>query len=145
MSCKNCGKELKENSKFCTNCGASLENKVDSKKKNEIVKEMPGIGIAAYILAGIILLNHLVFGYSIITLNGDSVFSSLLWGIIVVPILYIIGLVLAIVMKAKYSRYSHSNILIIIYVVLGIILVLEFIQLISLANSCINDLKSCNG
>lgn len=38
MFCKNCGKEFKENSKYCSNCGASISQNYDNKNNNSLKK-----------------------------------------------------------------------------------------------------------
>ena len=45
MNCPNCGNDVNENQKFCTNCGIQLKNK--SKMQNVLIM---GLGISLFVL-----------------------------------------------------------------------------------------------
>ena len=157
MFCRNCGQKLEANAKFCNSCGASIDN------KNNIVVNIPnnnvvaqnnqkkegasGLAITAYILAAIIVMIHLVLlisGLTIISDNDSDVFGSLfILAPISLPIFYITGLVLSIVDKVKHKKSVHGIILLVIYIILGIILIIETIIVISMIAACIQGLNNC--
>lgn len=53
MNCPNCGKELKENQKFCTNCGAEITETATNYKK---IKKMVSIGFSVIFLLILVIL-----------------------------------------------------------------------------------------
>ena len=63
MFCRNCGKEIKEQEKFCPYCGSKVEEGVNAEKQSEIPKnneKNKSVGIKAVV--GIVVLVVVVAG-----------------------------------------------------------------------------------
>ena len=103
MYCNNCGTEIKENEKFCSNCG----QKSGVKKLEQKESQNEGLGIASMVI-GII-----------------SIILSLILNILII-IIPIIGLILGIINKAKGGKKISGIILNIISIVLSIVLFIFF-------------------
>ncbi len=101
MYCSNCGKELKENSNFCANCGAKQISIGDSKSSgvkvsdniNEPIelakKEVKESAIAGYVVAGLsgilavisIATGTIIAGMSGLALVDAIIFAALAYGV----------------------------------------------------------------
>ena len=69
-NCYNCGKELKRNANFCTNCGCEVNSTVSNQNtvtdpKSKVLKTISVIGIAGIIVVAItsILSGILIFSF----------------------------------------------------------------------------------
>ncbi|MBR2954100.1 MAG: zinc-ribbon domain-containing protein [Clostridia bacterium] len=75
MYCKNCGKEMAENAKFCSYCGsennATNRNFVDVTVADEVVKEQKPVKKSKRKIIGIVLLCLQVFSILGIVANGE--------------------------------------------------------------------------
>lgn len=83
MKCKNCGKELKENDKYCGSCGAPVEKQPKNDKKKEINGKKfrkRWIVLILFLLVilisgGIYLMKHFYAGKNIVLYSdGDQVY-----------------------------------------------------------------------
>jgi len=148
MFCRNCGNKINNGAKYCEKCGNQVlyqnNNTVQANNKSNV----PNLCVASYILLGIIAFSHISFIIAaLITANSeisDFMMSSSFVGLLSAPVTYIIGLIITIVAKIKFPKNRHPNILIILYVIMGLILVAEIIFVISLINSCISAINNCN-
>ncbi len=162
--CEKCGNKLEEQSRFCASCGSSLEsdasfcnkcgaavnnnfahpyNNYSYNTNNNSISNLPTVGIVSYVAAGLIILFHVLFFVGFIQGDGNLVGSIVIVTPFITPIIYIIGLVLAIVNKNKAPKNPNSNNLIIVYIILGIILAVEIFLLVSFISSCLNELGNC--
>ncbi|MBQ8131648.1 MAG: zinc-ribbon domain-containing protein [Bacilli bacterium] len=156
MYCKKCGKLLDQEENFCTYCGTPrstviqqpinntqpMNNKVQRKPEKEFTQEDKN---NANLLCYISLL--LTFGSDGILWFANNIASSFgdnISGII--PLLNLVGFVLAIVARVKYPQSKFAKILLWTYVilfVLGIIAIVLFIAACMYACSTM-DTSGCS-
>ena len=134
MNCQKCGNKIENNYNFCSKCGNQINNFTNYNVQNNAVnKKISTSGIIAYIIAGIIFIDHIIILMSVFGLiynySGVNFLTSLIVLIpLSIPILYITGLILAIVNKSKNKKSTSSTALIVLYAIMGFILVIEVIM-----------------
>ena len=137
MFCTKCGNKINSNSKFCPKCGNEINQvQVNNTYTNNTNQTTQGSISADYALAAAIILLHLL-----IFISPSLIFLN----VIIVPILYLIGLILMFAIKSKNPQDKHSKTLMYIYIGLGILVILEIVFVIMSISQCIYAFTHCSG
>lgn len=144
MFCTKCGNKLQPGVKFCNSCGNEVNTNVlnsnVNENKKEQVKPIPIVCIVSYLILALIILLHISFGlkfnnsttiYMNKLLETSKLFSY------IISVIYIIGLILMIIANVSYNKNKHSNILMVLYIVFGIIIALELCFIYLFDNACL--------
>lgn len=124
MFCQKCGSKLKDNSKFCTNCG----NPINSNTHNNNEKEKKGVTYLCLLaclipILGIIIIYILTKTAVLEETSAENLMS----------LLYIIGFIMLIVLKFKYSKYKIINVFLLTYGFFNFFLIIVLLVSIILA------------
>lgn len=133
MFCQKCGSKLENNSKFCPNCGnptnintyntTSNKNNVEyNKKDGKLVTYLCLLAYAIPIL-GIIIIYILTKTAVLEETTAENLMS----------LLYIIGFIMLIVLKFKYSKYKIINVFLLTYGFFNLFLIIVLLVSIILA------------
>ncbi len=152
MYCKNCGKELSSEDKFCSNCG--LGNKLDpdnnqtnTLKDNETSANSSGTindkedrecNILCIISLICLFINSGVLSIYGTKLDEANSFSSIL------GLAPLVGVVLMIVARVKYPKKTFPKVLMWIYIVNIIIFIIFFIMFFVLCYGCVSSMGDWN-
>lgn len=109
MYCKNCGKEIEDDSSFCPFCGSTVEKKVSDKKEHGSDKEdsANGLGMSGFVVS-IVALVYTLFLKADNNLIEVSLFGSLALGITGL-VLSCVGMVMD---KSKKNRLAFAGFII---------------------------------
>lgn len=129
--CRNCGKPIEKNTKFCTNCGAEVfEERIDVEKEKKELEEFRNkeniymiVVICMYVLP--YLLEHFNF-------VSDS-FSSF-----INPLVYLCATVILI--YAKITMRNSEKIKILFYIIISLV-ILYIISMIFLIATCLGTAR----
>ena len=124
MFCQKCGSKLKDNSKFCTNCG----NPINSNTYNNNEKEKKRVTYLCLLaclipILGIIIIYILTKTAVLEETSAENLTS----------LLYIIGFIMLIVLKFKYSKYKIINVFLLTYGFFNFFLIIVLLVSIILA------------
>lgn len=147
MYCKNCGKKLEDNKKFCANCGTKkeveeivevkVENDPTKKDENHLANVLCTISLCLY-FAGSTVIGILVMMLSAIPFTGPLAgLLSLASGLCPIA-----AYVLMIIARVKCPKSTYAKVVMWIYIVLFI---LSVIALIIMMVACAGLLASCAG
>ena len=124
MFCQKCSSKLKDNSKFCTNCG----NPINSNTYNNNEKEKKRVTYLCLLAYAIPILGIII----IYILTKTAVLEETLAGDLM-SLLYIIGFIMLTVLKIKYSKYKIINVFLLIYCFFNFFLIVVLLVSIILA------------
>ena len=122
MKCNNCGKEIKENSNFCTECGTSVVEKSYKDYKGILI-------ILVFVAKAIQIILTLLVNNNKLSVQGDGTLATglgnMFTAFITIPGMFIYGLIIFIVLlvivlswceKKKKIDTGNLIVLIILYV-----------------------------
>lgn len=141
MFCKNCGNNISETDKFCPNCGFLIKEQVTINKQESIEKNQKDekkAGILCFLAYLIFFISFPIAWYFNKKPGLKSSFITYL------PIFfYVIGAIIAIIAKLKYSKSKKVDICLGIYISIAVLVVIFIIGLflyftITCANGCGN-------
>ncbi len=164
MYCKNCGKELGNEDKFCSNCGLENKldpdnNKIDTLKDNETTTDK-NVPIGDKPINGdnnsisdkedrecntlcIISLICLFINGGILSIYGTKLSESSSFSN-VLGLAPLVGVVLMIVARVKYPKKTFPKVLMWIYIVNIIIFIIFFIMFFVLCYGCVSSMGDWN-
>ena len=144
--CPFCGKELENDSVFCTECGKTADQKVINKITPESPEEKKAgdrLALIALILyfGSAILARFSYYFYEFLAAVGipETIVTGIYNATYIIPLS---GLIVAIVGRVKYPKNSFCK------VAFWIILLLSFLFVISavlLVMACVGTLSQCSG
>ncbi len=147
MKCINCGKENKNNTNFCSNCGVKLEQQIqqDSTQNGNIdIKQIQNTNnkkkpTLSWVSLGFLCMQLLCFLCQYVEFLYKYVYSKLLF-MFEFPYI-IVSLILAIISRVKNKDKMSLVLIIVDAIIIGIVICLLAIFAIALANlysSCSN-------
>ena len=151
MKCSKCGHELKENDKFCTECG-EVVNKEEVKEEKETKKEdvkTEKVQTEEKRIISSMGNDTFYCVLSMICFFGGPIISGLIAYLskgvanqleALIGILPLAGLALCIYAKIKYPQSKFAKVLLIVYIVL---IVLAIIAIVVALIACVLACRSC--
>ncbi len=149
MFCRNCGKEVPKDSKFCSSCGQLQEVAIEKpivkeeKDNNRLANILCSISLGLYF--GFPILSVIMYGiaYGFSTSDATSTLSGFFGSIISIlsSLATLAAYVLMIVARVKCPKSTYAKVVMWIYIVL---FAMSLITLIVIIFACAGAIASCS-